>query len=140
MELFGIFIVILKMRLRFKIIFCVIATMSVFSFQAQNNQKLLLGKWVGTIEETRSGNRKLKGGRDRKELGVYEFKQNGIVVDNTLSPSKTEYKYILKGSILYLGSLKFKIEKINSSELVMIDYDEKDPNNPLAFRHYFKKD
>lgn len=107
---------------------------------AQSYEQLLLGKWKGTVKETKNGNRKLKDGRDRQELGVYEFKSNGIAIDYTLYPDKTQIKYFVKGNLLQLGYLTFKIEKLNGQELVIIDYNEQDPNDPLSFRHFFKKE
>jgi hypothetical protein len=128
------------MKTLFNNLLFVLTAGMLFSFSIQNHyQKLILGKWVGTKKETRNGNNKLKNGQPNKELNVFEFKPNNKVVDYTMSPSITELNYSINNDILKLGSLKFKIEKVSLDELILLDYDERDKNGYLAFRHYFKK-
>ncbi len=118
------------------IMFCYFTSIS----QNKSYESLILGKWVGAKKETKNGNDKLLNGKPNKEFGIYEFKPKNVVVDYTFNPNIMEYSYLIKGNILILGKLSFKIEKITKHELILIDYKEKDPNNPLVFRHYFIKE
>lgn len=113
---------------------------SLLSFKAQNSyEKLILGRWNGTKKETKNGNGYLRNGKPNKELAVYEFLSDKTIIDYTFAPEVSKYSYSIKNDILTLGKIKFKIEKIDAKELILLDYNEKNPKSPLVFRHYFVK-
>jgi len=110
------------------------------SLKGQNYNDLIIGKWTGTKKETKNGNGKLRDGRPNQNLHVFEFKKDNIVVDYTFTPEVKELNYTLSGPLLAVGKGgKFKIEKLTAKELVVIEFDPKDPTNPLVFRLYFAK-
>jgi len=118
-----------------KNILFVLFGIAALSFKGQNYNKLIIGKWHGTIMESKGGHRK-----NLKEQSSYEFLGNGIAIDHTFYPDKINIKYTITNDILQFGTLTFKIEIVNSNELVLLDYKASDPKGTLAFRHYFKKE
>lgn len=109
------------------------------NIQNDRYNDLILGKWHGVKKETKKGNDRLSNGKLNKEISIYEFKKNNIVIDYSITPNLLVYKYYIKNNILYIDNLSFKIEKLTEKELIIIDFKEKDPDNPLVFRHYFVK-
>lgn len=106
--------------------------------QAPFNE-LIIGKWSGIRKETRNGIEKHRNGQLIKEVGIYDFQKNGVVIDLTNPPYPAKLSFTIKGDLLVIGRLAFKIEKLDKNNLVIIDFDPSTPNAPLAYRHYFKR-
>lgn len=98
---------------------------------------LIIGKWEGTRKETLNGRKHLNDGRLMKELTVYEFIDKSYLYDYTFTPEVNKYKYTFKDSLLCFENLCFKVIKLTSSELVLLDYNPKNPKNPLVFKHFY---
>jgi hypothetical protein len=106
--------------------------------ESQTDNKLI-GKWEGQRKETLSGRKYLNNGRINKELSVYEFTDKSTVIDQTDAPELATYTYSLKDSILCFAKVCYKILKLTDTELVLQDYNPKDPENILVFKRYYTK-
>jgi len=101
--------------------------------------KAIVGSWKGTKKETRAGRDTLNNGKKMREISIYEFQTNGTVIDKTVKEYPKEHEYAVTGDILRIGQQMFKIEKLNKTTLVLLDYNPNDPKDILAFRHYFAR-
>lgn len=107
--------------------------------QSQVSEKWLYGEWKGVKKELRDGNTGEDytiDGKAYKANTILEFRRDGIVSDLL---NKGEYKYRIKSNFLQIGNREYVIEKLNASELILLDYDSDHPDDPFAFRIFYKK-
>lgn len=103
------------------------------------NEKLLIGKWEGIRKESISGRKNMNNGKLIKELTVYEFVDNSHLIDYTFKPEVSKYTYTFKDSLLCFAKVCFKVLRLTNTELVLLDFNPKDPKNPLVFKHFYVK-
>ena len=99
----------------------------------------LIGKWDGERTETKNGRKLNSRGELMKEIMVFEFRDLSNVTDHTYAPKILNYRYALKDSVLCIGRGCFKILKLTTNELVLMDYNPSDPDNPLVYKHFFRR-
>jgi hypothetical protein len=74
-----------------------------------------------------------------KPIIDYEFNAESKCKDYTFDPYISEVEYTIKEDILTVGKIEFVIEKCNGDELVLRDFNSRNPTNKLIRRHFFKK-
>lgn len=126
------------MRILRKILLLSFMSVQIMCYGQSELKSKILGKWEGTRKETIKGRKTLSNGQLMKELAVYEFEKGGQVIQHIMSPNY-RVPYSIKGDELTIGTLKYVIEKVTDKELVLLDIKDGNRNDPLAFRHYFKK-
>ena len=111
-----------------------------FKLNEHEKEKLIIGKWYGFKKETKAGRGTLNNGSKMEEYGKYEFFKDGKVIDlsNSQFPETTFYKF-KENNLIQMGKRTFKIEKITNNTLILLDFDDTDPEGYLAFRHYYRK-
>lgn len=127
------------MNMKWKLFVILLTVFSLSKAQkSETVESLIIGEWVGVKKETKNGRNRLNNGELMKELGHYKFlpKGEGIVY---YGKEFDKVPYSIDGNKLKFGRLYFIIEKIDEKELVLLDLDISDPNNYLAFRHYFAR-
>lgn len=104
-------------KIQFGILFMVIHLIAC----GQSGSKELVGKWVSVRVELKNGDTGEKYTLDHKP---YQIGDTLVFIDEKKvyeSFAKTYSRYIKKGNSLYLGEMKFIIEKKTESELVILE-------------------
>lgn len=101
--------------------------------------KLILGKWKGTEKETATGSKYAPDGSPFNNIYVFQFKKQGIMLDYSLSPHLDSCLYSIKKDNLTLGQLSFIIEKLDSTNMILREFNSRSGDTILCFRYYFIK-
>ena len=123
----------------------VILLFSIFVFissqaQKKDNKGLIIGTWKGVKKELKNGEtgeNHTFDGKPYKTTEVITLKKDGTGIEYSLGLTFT---YSFSGDILVLGNRKYLIEKLTGNELVLLEYSDNYPDDPLAFRTYFVKE
>jgi len=107
---------------------------------AQSESTFIIGRWKGVKMDLRNGETGEKytlNGQPYETDDEMVFQADGKVNDIT---NKMIFSYKINSKILSIGDRKFIIQRLLDSEMVLIEYSEDDPENPLAFRTYYVKE
>jgi len=121
------------------LLFCLLIIFS-FDLTAQSESTFIIGRWKGVKMDLRNGETGEKytlNGQPYETDDEMVFQADGKVNDIT---NKMIFSYQINSKILSIGDRKFIIQRLLDSEMVLIEYSEDDPENPLAFRTYYVKE
>jgi len=121
------------------LLFCLLIIFS-FDLTAQSENTFIIGRWKGVKMDLRNGETGEKytlNGQPYETDDEMVFQADGKVNDIT---NKMIFSYKINSKILSIGDRKFIIQRLLDSEMVLIEYSEDDPENPLAFRTYYVKE
>jgi len=121
------------------LLFCLLIIFS-FDLTAQSENTFIIGRWKGVKMDLRNGETGEKytlNGQPYETDDEMVFQADGKVNDIT---NKMIFSYQINSKILSIGDRKFIIQRLLDSEMVLIEYSEDDPENPLAFRTYYVKE
>jgi hypothetical protein len=128
----------MSIRFVFIILFS-IAIGLVNDLKGQSFNKILIGTWKGIKQDLRNGETGEKYTLDGKPYStdeVLKFLPEGKGDDLT---NKMSFVYSLNGKILTIGDRQYYIDKLTKTELILIEYSENDPENPMAFRTFYTR-
>lgn len=98
------------------------------------------GRWKEIKTEIVGGDIPAWMGTKNTPVYLFEFEKDGACIDFSFDPRGNKVPYRVDEGILYLGRLQFRIQTLNSTELVLVTYDPKWPNAEFERKHVFKRE
>jgi hypothetical protein len=110
-----------------------------FQCHSQTNDLLILGKWKGVKKELKNGETGENYTSDGKPYSnpmTISFNDDGTGYEEY---GDEDFIYEIKDEYINIGNRTFVIEKLDKSELILLEFDKYTPNDPLATRLYFER-
>ena len=126
------------MRIRLEYTFFILSFLALScNAQVGVDEGLIIGEWKAYKKELRGGKvETIDGGKEYKAEDHLIFKSNGTIENLRFELS---FSYRIDGEYLYINKEKHLIEKLTKDRLVFVQHSDEMPNDPLAFRTYFRR-
>lgn len=98
---------------------------------------MIIGEWKEYKKELKGGKVETIGEwQEYKADDHMVFRSDGIVENLRFELS---FPYKLEGKFLYINKEKFLIEELTNKRLIIVQYSDEMPEDPLAFRRFYNK-
>ncbi|TRX50924.1 hypothetical protein FNH22_25055 [Fulvivirga sp. M361] len=111
----------------------------IFSCQPTSSTEIIYGSWEAYKKVLRNGETGEKYTFDGKPYRTslkFDLFEDGRGFEYS---NNTEFQYSVRDSILILGNRNYIIENLDAESLILLEYNEDHPENPMAFRLFFKR-